>query len=260
MGRVTVRRLRRILVPYAFASVLAQIWWAVQGAAPNTGSWVTDLLYGASMGPYYFVFLIVGLVFATPVFARLSDRGMALTTVLLLAAQWWYDAAAGVYLSFFWAVRNPLMWWAYFAVGWLVRRHHAAILAWLTPRRGWILPVLIGLVLALSAASGLDGPRVFVRTAVWLDVYATCALIFAATAGRESIPTAVRYLSEASYTIYLLHIVFILVAAEFVPPTPLRTEWLPIVVPWAAGLFGSLAVIAGLRALLGRHSRDWIGA
>jgi peptidoglycan/LPS O-acetylase OafA/YrhL len=70
----------------------------------------------------------------------------------------------------------------------------------------------------------------------------------------------VRYLSEASYTIYLLHIFFILVAAEFVPPTPLRTEWLPIVVPWAAGLFGSLAVIAGLRALLGRHSRDWIGA
>ena len=117
-----------------------------------------------------FVFLMFGLVLATPIFALLSRRGLAVAALILLAAQWWFDAATGVILPFFWAVRNPFMWWAYFAIGWLLRQHHVSLIAWLVPRRRPLLSVLVGLVVCLSLASGLDGPRLFVRTAAWLSV------------------------------------------------------------------------------------------
>jgi len=227
---------------------------------PPSGSWVTDLLFGASLGPYYYVFLIVGLVLATPAFAMLSRRGLAVAALLLLAAQWWTDAATGYVLPFFWVVRNPLMWWAYFAIGWIVRQHHAAIVAWVLPRRRLVLCVLVALVAGLSLASGLSGPRLFVRTAAWADIYAICALIFVSFAGQHRVPAALQYLSEASYSIFLIHIVFVLAVIEKVPPPFHRMEFVPVALAWAAGLAGSLAVIESLKAVLGRHSRDWIGA
>lgn len=257
---LTLRRLRRIAVPYLIASGCAQLWFAAHGTRPETGSWIADVLFGASLGPYYFVFLIVGLVIATPAFALLSRRGIAIAATLLLAAQWWSDAAIGYILPFFWAVRNPLMWWAYFAIGWMLRQHHAAIVAWIAPRRRLVLSVLVGLVLCLSIASGFSGPSLFVRTAAWADIYAVCALIFVSTAGLGRISPALQYLSEASYSIFLLHIVFVLAVVERVPLPFQRVEFLPVALAWAAGLFGSLMLIAGLKAALGRHSRNWIGA
>jgi len=256
----TLRRLRRIAVPYLIASAFAQIWFAAKGVPPETGSWVTDILFGASLGPYYFVFLIVGLVIATPVFALLSPRGIAVATLVLLVAQWWTDAAVGYILPFFWTVRNPLMWWAYFVVGWMIRQHHAAIVAWIVPRRRLIVAILVGLVACLSLASGFEGPRLFVRSAAWADIYAICALIFVSTAGRGRTSWALQYLSEASYSIFLVHIVFVLAVVEKLPQPFRQMDFASISLAWMAGLFGSLFLIAGLKALLGRRSRDWIGA
>jgi surface polysaccharide O-acyltransferase-like enzyme len=258
--RTTLRRLRRIGVPYLIASGVAQLWWALQGESTETGSWVADLLLGSSMGPYYYVFIIAGLVVVTPLFTRLSGNAMAALTLVLAAAQWYVDAASGMLSTFFWHLRNPLLWWGYFALGWLVRLHYDAIVAWIAPRRGGTTLLFGLLVVVLSAICGLEGPRLLVRTAAWLDVYAICGLIFAATCGKERIPAAMRALSDTTYPIYLLHMFFVLVASDLFPPRPRHTTLLPIVVPWAAGVLGSISVIAALQAALGKRSRDWIGA
>jgi len=257
---VTLRRLRRILVPYAIASLVVIAWSLQQGLPPESESFLADLLFGAAVGPYYYVFIVVGLVLVTPGFARLAGPRMAALTAALVAIQWWSDAATPFFSSFFWALRNPLLWWAYFAVGWLLRLHHAAAVAWIAPRRATLVAVLAAVVVALSVASGLAGPRLAVRSAAWLEVYAVCALIFVASAGRDRVSPAMRYLSDASYAIYLVHLLFVRIASAYVPPPPGRLALLPVLVPWVCALVGSIAVIAGLRAVLGRHSRSWIVA
>jgi surface polysaccharide O-acyltransferase-like enzyme len=258
--RTTLLRLRRIGIPYLVASGIGQLWWAIQGVPTETGSWIADLLFGGSMGPYYYVFIIAGLVLVTPLFARLPGRALAALALALVLAQWYVDAATGMLLPFFWHLRNPLLWWAYFALGWLVRLHYDAILGWIVPRRRSVLAVLAVLVAVLSGASGLSGPRLLVRTAAWLDVYAICALIFAATCGKERVGPAMRYLSDTTYPIYLLHMFFVLAALDLFPPQPRHLALLPVVAPWVAGLLGSISVIAALQAALGRRSKDWIGA
>jgi surface polysaccharide O-acyltransferase-like enzyme len=258
--RTTLRRLRRIAVPYLIASGVAQLWWAVQGLSTETGSWVADLLIGGSMGPYYYVFIIAGLVVVTPLFAWLPANAMAALALVLVAAQWYVDAASGMLVSFFWHLRNPLLWWGYFALGWLVRLHYDAVVAWIAPRRSGTTLVFGVLVVVLSAVSGLEGPRLLVRTAAWLNIYAICGLIFTAACGKERIPGVMRTLSDTTYPIYLLHMFFVLVASDLFPPRPHHATLLPILVPWAAGLLGSISVVAALRAALGKRSRDWIGA
>lgn len=258
--QVTLRRLRRIGIPYLFASLIGQAWWAAQDVATDTDSWLLDLLFGSSMGPYYYVFVIACLVLATPLFALVPTRAMPFVAVVLAAAQWWVDAASGMLLPFFWTLRNPLLWWAYFALGWIVRQHYDGLRDWILPRRRGLLVGLTAATVVLSAASGLDASRLFLRTATWLDVYAICALIFTATCGKAAVSPPLRTLSDTSYPIYLLHFFFVLAATDLVPPPPFRTAFLPIVFPWVAGLLGSISIIAALKALLGKRSRDWIGA
>jgi len=256
----TLQRLRRIGIPYLVISAIAQLWWSIQGKPTETGSWVADLLLGGSNTGYYYVFIIVGLVVVTPLFARLPGAAMAGLALVLVAAQWYVDAASGMLLSFFWHIRNPLLWWAYFTLGWVVRLHYDAILAWIEPRRNGSMLALGSLVVVLSAGCALEGPRLLVRTAAWLDVYAICGLIFAATCGKERIPAVMRSLSDSTYAIYLLHMFFVVAAQDLFPPRPRHATLLAIGVPWVAGVLGSASVIAGLRAVLGKRSRDWIGA
>jgi surface polysaccharide O-acyltransferase-like enzyme len=257
----TLARLRRILLPYLVASLAAQAWSRARGVPTETGSPALDLLLGASFGPFYYVFVITLLVLATPLLARLGTRIVAVLALVFVAAQWCVDAATLWLLPLFWHLRSPLLWWGYFLLGWLAGQHKARLEAWIAPRRGVLVAALLTAVLALAALSGLEGhaPRLLVRTAAWLAVYAIGALLFAATLGRARSGAILRGLSDATYTIYLFHLFFVLEVKRLVPPPPGELAPLAALLPWAAGIAGPLLLIAGARALLGRRSRDWIG-
>jgi surface polysaccharide O-acyltransferase-like enzyme len=256
----TLRRLRRIAIPYLAASLLGQAFWAARGEQTETGHWASDLLFGSSMGPYYYVFVIFGLVLVTPLFARLGSRAQVGVLCALVAAQWWVDAASGMPSSFFWHLRNPLLWWAYFATGWMLRPVYDPLRGYVRSRRTFALALCGAAVVLLSALSGLAEPRLLVRTAAWLNIYAICALIFITACGSERLPTPLRALSDASYPIYLLHMFFILAAAEPFPLPDRSFAPLPVMLTWAAGVLGSISIIAALKLMLGERSKDWIGA
>jgi surface polysaccharide O-acyltransferase-like enzyme len=254
----TLRRLRRVLVPYLLASLGAQLWWHALGQTSPGGHLALDLLFGSSFGPYYYVFVAALLVAVTPGVPRLPARALPALAVGLGVAQWAVDAALAWPLPFYWHLRNPLLWWAYFAAGWLLRLHYAALAAWVTARRR---PLAVGLALAataLTAASGLPGPLVWVRSAAWLEVWVILALLLTLSCGARRSPAALRWVSDATYGVYLLHLFFLYAVQLRFPPS--RGDAASILLPWAAGLGGSLVVIAGLQRLLGRRSRDLIGA
>lgn len=253
----TRRRLRRVLVPYALASLGAQAWWEWQGRESPGGSLVLDLLCGSSFGPYYYVFVIALLIALTPWLARLPRRALPALALLLAGTQWAVDAAAAWPLPFYWHLRNPLLWWAYFAAGWLLRLHYARVAEWVDARRVALTSALAVAVVGLTAVSGLGGPLLLVRSAAWLDVWAILALVVVVCCGAERAPPALRWISDATYAVYLFHL-FFLYATQI--PFPPGRGAASIVLPWAAGLVGSFLWIGALQRLLGRRSRDLIGA
>jgi surface polysaccharide O-acyltransferase-like enzyme len=254
------RRLRRILVPYLLASLLAQLWHFAHGAESPGGSVWKDLLFASSFGPYYYVFVVAGLVALSPAIARLPRPALLASSVALLLGQWAVEAAELWPQDFYWHLRNPLLWWAYFGVGWCLRGARAQVESWVAPRRAGVVAALAAAVAALTALGGEAAglPRTAARTASWLGVYAILALLGAAAAFLRDSPRALRELSDATYAIYLYHLFFVYGAQEALG-AQLRGPG-SVLVPFAAGLVGSLAVVALGRRLLGARARDWLGA
>jgi len=258
----TARRLRRVLLPYLVASFLAQAWNSWYGNPSIGGSWWKDLLLGSSFGPFYYVFIATGLVVATPLLARLPAAALAPLTAAFVLAQWCVDAATWLLVSIEWHLRNPLMWWAFFLVGWVVRLHSAAVWDFVAK---WRLALQWGLLAAsfvLTLVSGLEGeiPRLLVRSAAWLDIWTILGLVFVVASRFRTPPAALRSLSDASYAIYLFHLFFVLAVQDLVPLTPHALTPLPLFLAWAAGLAGPLVIIVAARAVLGPRARDLTGA
>ena len=256
----TVRRLRRILIPYLFASVAAEIFWWALGGGPQTGSVSTDLLFAAAFGPYYYVFLIALFVLLAPSLAHVPERALPALILLCVAAQGLLENGIGRPLDLLWVLRNPLLWAAYFLAGWWLRIHYATLVPRLVQRRAaWALALAVAVagLSALPAAGLWPAAR---PTAGWLQVWAIMSLLFVLTCGRERSPAPVRALSDATYAIYLFHLFFVLPTQAFLPATPDAFELVPILLPWLAGMLGSGAVIGIARVLLGRRARDLIGA
>ena len=258
----TRARLRRILVPYLVASLLAQIFHLWRDQAPMTGSVWMDLLIGASFGPYYYVFVIAILVVVTPAFAQLSRRAVFALTAAFVAAQWLMEIGTFGLMHLTWQIRNPMMWWAYFLIGWSVRLHAEPLSRIVASRRTALAAGCTAAALLLTAASALEGrvPGPLVRTAAWLDVYAILATITLLSRRFSRSPGWLRFVSDATYAIYLFHLFFVLMAQDLLPLPERHADLLRIALAWLAGLGGSLAVVMGARASLGRRSREWVGA
>ena len=71
---------------------------------------------------------------------------------------------------------------------------------------------------------------------------------------------ALRWLSDASYPIYLFHLFFVRAAASRIEIERRVLEPEKLIAIWTCGLLGSLAVVWLGRTLLGARSRTWIGA
>lgn len=276
----TLRRLRRIVVPYLVASACAQLWWRQWGREGPLESLPAELLLGASFGPYYYVFVIAGLVLLTPLFARLPRIAQDATTVAFVAAGWFADALEVRWIAgplctehaptrlydvhiaclVFWHLRSPFLWWGYFFAGWSLRMHYAPIAAWIAAHRTTLVVALSSLVLGLAVAMAADGPKPAVRTAIWLEVWAILSLQVAVFCGRGQAPAPLRFVSTATYSLYLFHLFFVYTGQYFFPPLMKQAEFVTIFVPWALGVAGPLALVALVRFFAAERSRDLIGA
>jgi surface polysaccharide O-acyltransferase-like enzyme len=257
---VVVKRLRRVLIPYLICSVGAQLWWVATGQAHPFAEVLDEILLGASFGPFYYVFLHFFLVLFAPLFALLPSSVLAALTTAMIVSQGWLESGAWTPLPIFWHIRDPLLWWGYFLLGWMIRLHHEPIRRWIGEHRGVLVAAFGLLILVCTGFASGDGQNEWVRVAGWLNIHASLGLVFVATCGRERTPGAVALLSDASYAIYLLHLFFVYGAERFVQPAVGEFDLVVIAIYWSAGLFGSLGVIGATRALLGARSRDVIGA
>jgi fucose 4-O-acetylase-like acetyltransferase len=258
---VTRKRLVRLLVPYAVASVAVHAARALLDGIPlSATALLRDLAAASAFGPFYYVLHAVLFVLLAPVLARLGPRPLAVLVAASVAAQWLWWVAPPRLLSPFWVVRNPLHWLAFFGVGWWLGTRLPAATRWLAERR---LPASLLCALAALGAAGLA-----VGSASWslgqaassLNVWCVLLALAALGLGRETPSRTLRFLSDSTYSIYLFHLFFVGGVQRFLTPAPRVFDAVAIGCAWLAGLLGPLLLAAAGRALLGARSRMLLGS
>jgi surface polysaccharide O-acyltransferase-like enzyme len=251
----TARRLRRLLVPYAIASVAAV---ALRLAVPTLGRVsdpLVEILTASAFGPYYYVLVIATLVVLLPALRRLPRPVAWGTLLVLLALQWPQEADLVTWPTPFWEARSPLFWGAWFLAGLLLRPHRdrAVVLA-----RGRGAPLLLGMS-ALGTLGGLavlPAQSVARLTLAWLGAWVVVALLLVVGLRRPAVPGPVRHLADTTYAIYLWHL-FPLLLVQLV-----LSGVVGIAAGWAVGLAGPLLLVAAVRRSVPDRElrRDLVGA
>jgi len=274
-------RMSRILVPYGVASLLAIAWGLVAGplslpptellrglGAESPEAQMTlgislDLLLGNAFGPYYYVFVIVTFILMTPLLARFPPAvpGLVLFAVL---AQGYIESGALGWFALFWYSRNPLLWAAYFLIGWWIGLHAEACKRRVCELRGPLIGMAASSLIACVAFQAFrqagDFSHAVVQGIAWLGVYATLSLLFFIGCGRSTRSRWIATLSDLTYTIYLYHLFFLYPLRDAVADLAVPYETWPLAVTAVGSLAASVGLGLGLRALLGARARTLFGA
>lgn len=260
------RRLNRVVLPYLIASGIALVGWSIYAEVPTVADVAFWLATGRSLGIYYFVPPFVGAVALGVLLSRWPRTGAPLFFALFILGM---ASAVGMidFKSpdprdpFFWTIRNPLRWWGYYVAGWLLAgQRHRVIALGKRGRRFIGVAAEIG-VLALLGIAFLTSRN---RTPAWVvseyvRIYLCIpGIVLLAWDSPEYRP--VRWLSEATYPIYLYHFFFILpYASLYLGGGGTAVFGTPSLDRFVLALGGVVLFIALARRLLGRHARILIG-
>jgi peptidoglycan/LPS O-acetylase OafA/YrhL len=249
------RRLVRILVPYLVASLLAigfRRWVLFEPVSARQA--LFDLATGGAWGIYYFIPLLLGAAVVAQGVFRFRPLAWPLFVifwVLGLLSEAWMIPFGGLY----WQFRSPLRWWGYFFAGWVVAPFTPA-LQQLPPARRRLMGVAALIVAATASVYAIFAlPPSFSRELAalqYVTIYGIVVGLFLLTLNVGDVPF-IRWLSEATYPIYLYHFFAVTLVHHWVAP-PLRNP-----AAFVLGGVVSIAVVSTGRSVLGRRARLLIG-
>jgi surface polysaccharide O-acyltransferase-like enzyme len=261
VGRLGAR-LRRLLVPYVLATLVAEVYNAWVGYPWTPGSVLFDLAFGGAFGPYYYVFAVFQLSLLTPLLAR-APRAV-FWGIFAISLYWQAAAELGwvIWMPLYWYMRVALMWLPYFQLGWWLGEHRDAVLDLLDRHAAVILVGLSVLaVVPFVAAARIEFNTYLGRAFAWAHVYVMVALLFAAGLRLVRLPAPLVHLSDSTYFVYLYHlpIVYSVVTlATHLHGDDFSAAWIAVV--WAAGFAIPLAVLALAQRAFGARTRAILGA
>jgi peptidoglycan/LPS O-acetylase OafA/YrhL len=258
LGTVWVR-LGRVLLPYVLASVAAQVA-GVTGAG-NLGEVLFQLLTASSVGVYYYIFLFAVCILLMWPLSRLDRRGALVLwcVYVVYSVAVLVDPMLAMADSIFWTVRDPLQYFAFgfFLSGWVSALWREEIVSF-ARRRGELTAILCvgiaGFGLALCTQELPFTLWSFDRALYTFGVIG----LFVIFAPRRPAGPVVRFLADATFAIYLYHVIFQSLTRSLTTTLP---AMLQIAVQVSVGLGGaSLVVLLSRRLLGGTRARRWVGA
>jgi surface polysaccharide O-acyltransferase-like enzyme len=263
--RTVLERLGRVLVPYGVASIVALVLGDVPPRGPG---FLERLVTGNTQGHYYYVVLIaVYIPFVWPMSRMRKGWISAILLVLLAYPLLSYHVHELRFSESQLArMRNPIYMGVYFVGGWGLRlalpRIRGLAGSW-GRARFWLGLTLTGGVLVAFSFFGPLGMRPWQAQLADRMIYTAGVLILltslsAALAAMSSParfpPHWVRFVSRATYTIYLYHFFFIYPMRDF------TLHWAPparILAVAGVALAGGCGVAYLSQRLMGRGAK-WI--
>jgi peptidoglycan/LPS O-acetylase OafA/YrhL len=249
------RWLTRLLVPYVIATLVALAYRRlVLHHNPEVLGIPFNLLTGSAWPVYYFVPMLAGAWVLAAFLSRMPRAALPLFLLVAPVVPCGLDPLPR-HFGLFWLFRSPFMWWGYFLLGWLAGGHEARLRRMPVPMRRRIGLGAATVFVAITAVCFLPGSW---RGLVWLPVvvanYALLTSVFLLAHDVPAHPLA-RWLSDASYPIYLYHFFF---------TSAVRTDLLQLgavaePAAFVAGVVGSLGVVVLGRRVLGRSARLVLG-
>ena len=154
--------------------------------------------------------------------AAAAGSGLVMVAIAYLAGPWFNHE--------YWGVLNPpelLSYLPYFGIGLLLGMEEALLLRFSSPGSGM---ALLGLVSLAAMSLSADGAGLVVKSmhvlAASLATWAVLRFLFAAFRRWASAPSRLfRYLSDASYSVYLMHHLFVVALATALLALDWRPGW-----------------------------------
>ena len=258
--RRTLGRLKRLLIPYLCASILAEYYWASRGEPRSAARIFHDLMLADAFGPYYYVFAIgtmtlLGTILARRVRGRLLKAWLALLALRAAAIALVTVFPEGGITDLFWVTRDPTHNATYYLAGWVAALYREPLGNFCRKHSMSLLSVGVPAAAALSAIAPLREVPLAANLAGWLNTLVLGAVVALAATRVTRAPRIVRLVSDATYAIYLYHLFFVLEVLRALPPSTLQE-----ISAWCAGLLGSVLVVAASRWVLRERARTWVGA
>ncbi len=247
----------------------------VGGGNPSGARIATDLLFGNTIGIYYFVFVIVYL-YAFSFVLRLFSPGMILSIwVLTIGVTVWFYLEPfrfmplflkqvlprEYYELYFILLRHPCVHLLFYLTGWVVSLFYDYVRYALS--RGFAPILVIACSADIAALVIIHGAHDdFSRKQLTIQVHIVLTLLCILVIGvkKRFWVTAVDYLSRNSYAIFLIHLPFVRLVQGWFPA--LTVYYSPIYsnLAWLGGIIGSIVVIAMVKLLFRKFSPYVVGA
>ena len=164
-----------------------------------------------------------------------------------------------VRLPISWVIRNPFLWCPYFLFGWAARRKRESVLERIAGRRPVVEASLAIACAAALAFVALRPPGPVVYVVAWIDIYVVIALLFVVSTRLSDTPSPVRRLSDASYAIYLYHLLVIHALWDPDRGAPAAFGGAALLASWALGVVVPAIGAAVLQRALGARARTLFG-
>jgi peptidoglycan/LPS O-acetylase OafA/YrhL len=248
------RRLVRLMVPYLVASMAAfPVRQSLEGGSLTIKAVIMGLCNGDAFGIYYFVPLLVGVTAIGEVVFRYPTLAWPLWSVFAMLALLSETQLLSVG-DLWWEIRNPLRWWGYFLAGWVLSEQRARMSKLPTRIRHMAGISILGIAGGIFCGYACCLPPGWSRHSVAMQYVMIYAVLLgtALTAWDAPCRPFVRWLSEASYPIYLYHYFVIMAAREFVWEIP---DTAVFVVACGTTIIG----VVGMRRTCGNRARLIIG-
>jgi peptidoglycan/LPS O-acetylase OafA/YrhL len=280
--RLAWRLFIRIIPPYLICSlVMLSLGVAERGvgaAAPSGERIVTDLLFGNTIGIYYFVFVITYL-YAFSFVLRLLSPGMILSLwVMTIGVTVWFylepfrfiplflkQVLPGEYYElYFVLLRHPCVHLLFYLTGWVVSLFYDYIRYALS--KGFTPIVVFACTADIVALYIIHRTRDdFSAWHLWqltIQVHIILTLLCVLVIGikKRFCVTAVDYLSRNSYAIFLVHLPFVRLIQGWFPAITVRYSPIHSNFAWVGGIVGSIVVIAIVKFLFRKFSPYVVGA
>jgi surface polysaccharide O-acyltransferase-like enzyme len=255
--RRVAARLGRILLPYFVA--VGIVWMLGLVTFPDPRRFVFKIVTGAALGHYYFVPVIAFCTVLLPLLSRLSTEALIVTAFILtgMSEVFWVRPDWRASSALFWQIRDPFLQFhlGYFVLGMILARHRAGttqVFKRDDPSRAVVASLMIAVFGVVAWTHPWIASHPFARTSYTLAVMA----LVTAVVPPGPTPPLIRFLSEATWTIFLYHLLALRAVEPLLPALSLISRLLVLTTVEVA--FGAFVALGG-RRLFRNRSRLLLG-